>query len=433
MSGNVFDDTTSIGQSFLDESSVVQEVTAFLKQEPERRVGVQDVQMTPQHRRQLDMQRAVEDTAYADNWQEGAQDEMYFRSQEAHRHGGEPQITGPRPNFSLPPDHVMGDTFDDYNWQSETPSRTQSVPPTGAGHNAQRKVDFANTPQIFGGSTDSPGFRSVELERESSPDLPLPRSNSMQPGAERMPIHYRSNLKDTNLHRRPKQNSNAIAATLSRFGNSEEHKQQSTQLDQKVSSAPESDAQESSEDEQARSQTKNADLYSASEGLSVVSSKRPRELDSGVDYTQEQLRDKTLFDLQQEPFSKSPSENTKPRTDGNGNEMTLSQLLDNLKKIQETDQQSIFRGQTDEEWSQTGLWFVNKFREDLGKLMAVRLERRKIALRYEDKVRRRQREVEWAQAGVEKELHELEAGGGELIRNRKAPSRAGTPMRPPRG
>ena len=401
-----------------------------MKRESENFEGKQDIFTTTQDEGVFDIQTAYEGMGHAGIWREKGQIDAQSFPQETQQMDVIVKTNQSRPNvYNLPQDNTMNNAFDDYDPRLETPSRTQSVPPICASHVTERKVDFANTPQIIGDHTHSPGFRSAELSREASPQQLPARSSSVQLVAEQMPMHHKSRLKDTSLHSRFRQKLSAVTNQPSRFEVVEEHRQRFVPLNHKVS-APESDVQESSEDDQARAPLKNINLTSSSDNIGGLNRKRLRESDNGLDYNLEQLKNKTLGELQQESFSKSPGEETKSRVDSNGNEMPLPQLLENLTKIQEEDQRDIFRTQTSEEWSQTGQWFVNKFSEDLKKLMAVRLERRKTALRYEDKVRRRQREVEWAQAGIEKELQELGTGGGELMRNRKAPSRAGTPLRP---
>ena len=82
------------------------------------------------------------------------------------------------------------------------------------------------------------------------------------------------------------------------------------------------------------------------------------------------------------------------------------------------DQRQLFRTQTDIEREQTAEWFLEKFKTDTRELMRLRLERRKVALRFEMEVKMRERKVKLKTSDVEADLEGLKKGGGELIAGR---------------
>ncbi|EXJ90360.1 hypothetical protein A1O1_03459 [Capronia coronata CBS 617.96] len=142
-----------------------------------------------------------------------------------------------------------------------------------------------------------------------------------------------------------------------------------------------------------------------------------------LDFDPETLPTKTLADLDAIPFTVDPSAPPpQPALDANGNPMTLSAKLTNLTKMRPEDQRQLFKSQTDEEREQTATWFLEKFQSDMQKLMAVRLERRKIALKFELEVKKRERRVQVKRADVDRELEGLRRGGVELIGG-KAPAK----------
>ncbi len=143
-------------------------------------------------------------------------------------------------------------------------------------------------------------------------------------------------------------------------------------------------------------------------------SKRPREED--LDFDPETLTGKTMKDIDDMPFTTDPSvPQLEPALDMNGTPISLATKLTNLTKMREEDQKLLFRSLTDNDREQTASWFLEKFQADVRKLMDVRLERRKIALKYELEVKKRFERVETKKKDVDEELAGLRKGGGELI------------------
>jgi hypothetical protein len=154
------------------------------------------------------------------------------------------------------------------------------------------------------------------------------------------------------------------------------------------------------------------------------SAKRPH---ADLDYDLENLYSKTYADLAQEAFLKDPRiQPPAPQVDGYANPMTLPQRLARLSNLDQQGQATLFRSLSDAENEEVGQWFLSSLQEDLKKLMERRLERRKISLRYEMEVQKREAAVQRKRADVEGELNELKSGGGKLIEGRSA-ERVGTP------
>lgn len=321
----------------------------------------------------------------------------------------------------------------------ETPSRAPSAPPIGGKIHApapHRKVGFVNTPQFHSDVYASPRFRSEELAREDSPSLPIQRPSSAHSMPQSMALHPRSQP----LHqdsRRSEADEDSSAIQPARFAYLKQHRDVIMQQQEPKVAASESDVQDPSEDEQVQMQPEEPrPVPKQHEPVQVIGLKRSFDNVSVLDYSSEELKKKTLADLQKEPFVKDPRDAPRePARDKHGNEMSLPDTLSRLRNLTSEQKRETFRTLTDEEWAQTGHWFVGQFQTGLQELMEVRLKRRQIALTFEDKVRRRQRVVEYQQAGVQKQLKELQEGGTGLLRDRPSASgsRAGTPMRPARG
>lgn len=138
--------------------------------------------------------------------------------------------------------------------------------------------------------------------------------------------------------------------------------------------------------------------------------------DHDLDFDLEELKTKAIADLDATPFTSDPSvPPIPPALDMNGNPVTLTAKLTNLTKIGHEDQRQLFRSLTDAERAQAATWFLEKFQAEVQKLTAIRIERRKIALRFELEVRKREKRIETKKADVDQELAGLKKGGGELI------------------
>lgn len=323
--------------------------------------------------------------------------------------------------------------------QPETPSRVQSVPPhmnlqAPIPQNPRKSVEFASSPDILGGNQDSPAFHSAEMAREDSIVVSSIRQNSVQAVPQTVAFHQKPHSLQDESNSWFRQSHASMNAHASRFPKMTGHQSRTFEQDQKVS-APDSDMQDSSEDEAVAMRLKTLETdkpLERSETSAVAGTKRTLDESNELDYDEQTLRGMNLSELQRQLFSQDPSEQTRvPARDGHGNEMSLNQMLENLSKMTTEAQRQTLHDQTDEEWSKTGQWFIDKFQEDLKQLMVVRLERRKLALKFEDKIRRQQREVEHYQAGVKKELDELQKGGDGLLKDRKVggASRSATPVK----
>lgn len=147
-----------------------------------------------------------------------------------------------------------------------------------------------------------------------------------------------------------------------------------------------------------------------------------------IDYDVNDLQKLQYSELEATPFLTDPrAPVTQPAVDHNGVPMPLTTRLTNLTRVQPADQASLFRSLDDDENEEVGQWFVQKFQGDLKKLMDVRIERRKLALKYEMEVKKRETTVKAKASDVDEELADLRTGGVKLIKGRSVQSVGGTP------
>ncbi len=176
--------------------------------------------------------------------------------------------------------------------------------------------------------------------------------------------------------------------------------------------------------------------YEASEEEQVPEPKmQPPEIvtkrsHADIDYDLEELKSKNCAALDQVPFLTDPRAPDAPVVaDTNGNLMPLPQRLTRLKMMRPEDQASLFESLTDEDNETVGQWFVQQFQDSLKKLMERRLDRRKLALKFELEARKRETEVQAKTSDVDEELKQLRKGGGELIRDKSVGAVGGTPRK----
>lgn len=310
----------------------------------------------------------------------------------------------------------------------DTPSRSRSAPVQNdiLAPVARKSVAIHSSPQFM----NSPVLRSEEIAREDSPDILQSRPRSALSGHRGMTLPQRSQQRQPLPHSQLRESQTAAPG---RFQTAGGHNRSIQMRDQKVS-APESDVPESSEDERPTHLDEKVTYPPVNSYIDKKLSdgrKRSHDEIDTLDYSPPDLKKKTLAQLQDEPFIQDPKRDPGPQVDHMGNNVSLSQVFEKWSKLSDDVIREIFQSQSDDEWSETGKWFVNSFQADLKELMEVRLERRKIALDFEHKIRRRQREVEHYRAGLHNELRELQEGGSGLLKDRKMTtgSRSNTPMK----
>jgi Extracellular mutant protein 11 len=158
-----------------------------------------------------------------------------------------------------------------------------------------------------------------------------------------------------------------------------------------------------------------------------MGTKRPYD---ELDYELAYLKTKKYTDLDHLPFLQDPRRPvTSPTVGPDGVPLTLSHRLDNVTKMNLADQATFFESLSDENNEEVGQWFTSHFEIALQKIMERRLERRKIALKYEAEVKRRDLLVQVKKGDVEDELAELRRGGGQLIEGRSVANVGGTPRK----
>lgn len=430
---SAFDDTESLDGSMLN-NVVDDEKTAVLRSQGTNPYAKQDDAYTDSYEDDREMVgHGIQIDAMTQlhpGWQGEVDDQRQFLAEKL-VHTPQPKRPHERGmHMGSRSQHPQAPTFDDRQ-EPDTPTRTQSAPPVSDAE-PNKSVRIATSHQIMNPS--SPSIVSSEMAREDSLQQPIARSNGVQPQARNTLVHARPQRLPPLLQGQMRQNV-VLPTHAARFQPISHHVQGGRQDNPKVS-APESDNQDFSGDERARSPQHfgNQEEHSITvqQGNLATRKRSHDDMNYELDYSLTDLKRKTLSDLQAEPFPQDPRAILQaPPTENMGNEMSLNQILENLSKVSGDTQREIFRTLTDEQWASTGQWFVDRFQTQLEELMKVRLERRKIAMKYEDMIRRRQRVVEQYQTQVGNELDELQTGGRLLVDGRKVPngSRSGTPMK----
>ena len=142
-----------------------------------------------------------------------------------------------------------------------------------------------------------------------------------------------------------------------------------------------------------------------------------------LDYDPQALKTMSYTDLDKRPFEEDPrTSNTIPPVDEHGIPLTLHRRLGNLSRMKDEDVRAMFLCQNDQEWEDTGSWFIGQFETQTRRLMDIRQERRMIALKFEMEVKKRQAAVAAKMGDVEQELRYLKAGGRDLMDKRVSPT-----------
>lgn len=258
--------------------------------------------------------------------------------------------------------------------------------------------------------------RPSVVDDPESPPLPARKGDLQHPNVEPLPevvnrFKVRQPLGADSPIDKPEANNNDTTTTILK---PQSRNHNNPPFSSKVSSYHES----SSEEDQAPDDKPSTKTPSVTSTLPAIGTKRPHDAIE-LDYDAETLKTKTLTELDSIPFSLDPNLPIPPAAlDSNGNTMSLGAKLTNLTKMRAEDQTQLFRVQTDAEREETATWFLDKFRDDMQKLLRARVERRKVALRYEMLVKMRERKVTVKKADVQSELDALKKGGGELIAGR---------------
>lgn len=289
-------------------------------------------------------------------------------------------------------------------WE-DTPSRPR--PGTETRPSPRPESDIPKQ-QIPPSMTDEPDSPPLPVRRR---DLPQPLATEPQPQVVNR-FKIRQPLDAQTPIDQPKANNNATTTTTILKPQPRAHN--NPPFSSKVSSYHDSSSEEDQPAEDDPS-TKPPSIISTTRSSGT---KRPHE-SLQLDYDVETLKTKTFADLDSIPFSLDPGlPPPQAALDSNGNTMTLGAKLTNLSKMQPEAQTQLFRSQTDAEREETATWFLDKFRDDMQKLLRARAERRKVALRFEMLVKMRERKVTVKKADVQAELDALKKGGGELIAGR---------------
>jgi Extracellular mutant protein 11 len=170
--------------------------------------------------------------------------------------------------------------------------------------------------------------------------------------------------------------------------------------------------------------TKSSSIVSSDEEVhppqSNQSTKRPYDQVDSLDYDPSTLKTMTYDELEQAIYTTDPrAPILKVSVNAHGVPLILPGKLANMSRMPEDDIRAMFEAQTDTEREKTGEWFVGEMMEMMKRVARTRVERRKVALKLELEVKKRQKWAEKKTEEVEQELKGLKKGGSELI-GRKA-------------
>src|SRR5271155_1842906 len=129
------------------------------------------------------------------------------------------------------------------------------------------------------------------------------------------------------------------------------------------------------------------------------STKRPHDQVDLLDYDPSTLKNMTYDELEQAIYTTDPrAPILKAPVNAHGVPLTLPGKLANMSRMPEDDIRAMFEAQTDTEREKTGEWFVGEMVEMMKRLARTRVERRKVALKFELEVKKRQK---WAEKKTE--------------------------------
>ncbi|RMZ83339.1 hypothetical protein DV737_g1674, partial [Chaetothyriales sp. CBS 132003] len=234
---------------------------------------------------------------------------------------------------------------------------------------------------------------------------------------DRSPIDQEAEKLRHEAQARPRQAANA-QSSLARHA---DHRQEARYpAPEPGSLAPPSKVAASSDDGPADSDHQPRHAFTLAAG-----SKRAHE---EIDYDADELAGKSYSDLDAVPFLTDPRAPIPPPP-ATGPARSLGGQLDKLSQLATADQVRLFQSLDEAENEQTGAWFAAWFGQSVKQVQQQRLQRRKIALKYELEARKRQGAVEVKMAECEAQLAEMRQGGSKLVEGRSAEKLGMTPRR----
>ena len=332
------------------------------------------------------------------------------------RHSGRPpkygDATNPADRFLPPPedddlssDDDLGDDLtkeDIHSLREGTPSRAMNVP----------VLKSHGPPNI-----KSKGKKQVQIAPQSTCTPIVPREERSS-----SPLPGQDNSAKTNMAHQPQLQQSSVARH-------KDYRQQLPQGDppQPIPEPTKQSSFQASKVSAFHDASEEEQLPEQKAPVREVKNKRPHD---DIDYNPQELRDKAYGDLDRVPFLTDPrAPNPSPATGMDGNPVPLTRKLTSLNQMKQKDQTALFQSLTDEENEEAGQWFVQQFQDGLKKLMERRLERRKIALKYEFEAKKRETIVQAKMGDVGDELQQLRKGGGELIKDKSVAGVGGTPRK----
>lgn len=150
--------------------------------------------------------------------------------------------------------------------------------------------------------------------------------------------------------------------------------------------------------------------------------KTPATVENPVlpEYTDAALQKMAYADLEKEPWetvdSKKGFQLAKPLRDTN----SLQEKLEHYTFKEEQDAQVAFFDQLSfEQWEEGGDWFVDRFAELIKEIKNKRMEKKKIAQKYEEEISAREKLVRGKSDHLDREFRDMRVGGEGILRGKK--------------
>ena len=306
-------------------------------------------------------------------------------------------------------DHAMHG-YQDYNFPSHEPQITPSGPDRVKEivHNTNNRVDndqqqyFHELQDVLQDPNQNMQHQQNTLD-QSRVDEPEPHGVSMPPPS---PKPHRPPLQSQYLQPDEQYQKNTNAIKKRRV---QDHPSQPTRPKAPI-----------------RSQSAKQ-CISAVKPKQTVKPVKPAPQARNLDYPIAVLKTKSLSDLQKEPFLEDPKKTTKIADGKKKAEkpLSLEELFGDMWKKDPEQVRINLKSQSERDWEKTGTWLKARQQEDLDRLMAIRLERRKLVLKQQDALRRKQLVIEGHRKHIKDEMRELRDGAAALLTGRWRPSRDG--------
>ncbi|OBT66084.1 hypothetical protein VE03_05172 [Pseudogymnoascus sp. 23342-1-I1] len=149
------------------------------------------------------------------------------------------------------------------------------------------------------------------------------------------------------------------------------------------------------------------------------SSKRQLEDISTIDFDHETLFNMSYDELKKQPFDEDPNQVKTPATPSlECLPKSLDERMELFKTKSPEERAEFLATLSIDEWEEAGQWLMSQFGSVMVRVADARCERRKIAVKFENRLAARDAEVRERTDGVTASLTDLKNGGQDLLRGR---------------